>query len=79
MKENGGLWSCRIGPRSPFSCTRRFVLLKRIVLLSGTSGFPDLNEAIIVLPPQTFTGKLDVMLVAPKGGGTYSLDLTGNL
>lgn len=51
--------------------------MSREVVLKGNIDITENNEAIIVLPPQTFTGKLDVMLVAPKGGGTYSLDLTG--
>ena len=51
--------------------------MSREVVLKGNIDITENNEAIIALPPQTFTGKLDVMLVASKGGGTYSLDLTG--
>lgn len=51
--------------------------VSRKVVLKGSIDVTKDCEVAIVLPPQTFTGKLDVTLIAPKGGGTYSLDLTG--
>lgn len=51
--------------------------MSRKVVLKGNIDITAGSEVSIVLPPQTFTGKLDVTLIAPKGGGTYSLDLTG--
>lgn len=49
----------------------------RRVVLQGDIDMTEDREIFIALPPQTFTGKLDVSLVGQDGGGTYSLDLSG--